>query len=512
MSESVDILIKAEDQATQPLKQAAKAVDGLDANLKKIKESGQQAKKSTDFFKVFASSLGGSELGSYVGQLGEMAEKTAQFGEVQKLGGAGALAFKAGLVAAVGVLAYQFGSAIGNVIFQTAELERQMKSATEEAERLANATSKIQAKGLQNKQEEIELIRDPEEKKKANLDLLKSMEKELEGVNRRVNEGKKEVEEWDAAWLKTGNRAAFAEQAKAKLTEDKKTLDVMREQVQTQRELTGARTAENEELKKQNALKDKSDEYLKSLRAEIELLGKSKEEQAAILSLRNALGAQAVDEANLLLIEKERLTALDDENKRVAQLIKSSAEYVQQLRSEVEMLKASDDEKAALEAGQKTTGGDTALATQLIEERDLWKSIREQEKKAQAERESESKRLADLKQNELDKLEEERILLTQGKEAAKAFALEKQGLSAADAKDIARKTVQNQQIKIAPTVNQAFESRLLTRAPSDDAAKFTAQNTANALAELKAINQRQERIEKEANRTKGRITTLTRVA
>lgn len=86
MSESVKILIEAEDQATPTIVKSAKAVDGLDASLKKIKESGGQAKKSADFAKALASSLGFADWRVHC-TLGEAVDKTAQFAEIQKQAG-----------------------------------------------------------------------------------------------------------------------------------------------------------------------------------------------------------------------------------------------------------------------------------------------------------------------------------------------------------------------------------------------------------------------------------------
>jgi tape measure domain-containing protein len=108
------------------------------------------------------------------------------------------------------------------------------------------------------------------------------------------------------------------------------------------------------------------------------------------------------------------------------------------------------------------------------------------------EQEQTAKRIDDVKRRELDKLEEERILLTQGKEAARAFALEKQGLgkSAIDqimaeeaSVDALRGGKKTQEVQ----VNQAFESRMLTRAPGENENAKIAQNTAQSNKILQEI-------------------------
>jgi hypothetical protein len=120
---------------------------------------------------------------------------------------------------------------------------------------------------------------------------------------------------------------------------------------------------------------------------------------------------------------------------------------------------------------------------------------RDAEKRIEDEKIARAKQIEDLKQRELDRLAEERVLLTQGAEAAKAFSLEKQGLSQEDAKRIAGeqaavdkiKDSTKQQPKEVPTL-QATESRLLTRGASEDPAKKVAENTALAVTELRELN------------------------
>jgi len=97
-----------------------------------------------------------------------------------------------------------------------------------------------------------------------------------------------------------------------------------------------------------------------------------------------------------------------------------------------------------------------------------------------------AKRIAELKASELQKIEEQTILLTKGKAAAFAFNLEKQGLSKQDAADIASKQVK----QIDRPILQGLESRLRTRGDNEDPAKQVAANTALAVEELRALNKR----------------------
>jgi hypothetical protein len=466
MSESVDILIKAEDLATPVIKQSAKAVDGLDAGLKRIKESGGQAKKSADFARIIASSLGGSEIGSYIGQMGEAAEKTAQFAEIQKAGGAGALAFKAGLVGLVGTIAFGVGKAIGDAVFQTEKWTQQLTEAASVTKGFDSDIAKLRATMNAERMEDIELIRDPEKKRASYTAMLQALKTEMRGVEDAIKQGTKENEAFAKSWNYLGNDIAINEATKATVETNKERLKVMKDEARQLKSMIDDRAVLNERLKEENALQDKSEAYVETLRQQLEVLKATNDEKAQVIASQNTVDTD-FREARNLLKEIDAINA-----------------------------KAAADKIAA-----------------------------DEKKRADTENENNAKRLKALKENELIKLQQEKILLDQGREAANAFALEKQGLAKADAAAIAREREQidlrKDAIKEAekqggtkplgqqPTVNTAFESRLLTRGPADDAAKFTAQNTANALAELKMMNARQERMEKEANRQKGRTTTLT---
>jgi hypothetical protein len=523
MSESVKILIEAENAAGPVVAQAAKSVDGLDASLKRIKDSGGQAKKSTDFFKVLASSFGGSEIGGYVSQLGEAAEKTSQFAEVQKLGGAGAFAFRAGLVGLVGTISFGIGNAIGNAIFQTERWKKALEDAKEEAGRLEGKLVSLQATRFAEGKADIELIRDPEAKRVAQEKLFKSTDKEIEGVEKRLQSAKKKVDEYNASytpsWIQ-GNNALMEEKYKT----DRAALDVLVAQREELRKEVIERELKNEEIKKENALKDKSDDYLKNLREEVELLKATKEEQAGILALRNAIGEEAQAEAKRLLLEKEAIAvaaeaakekeaadkkAIADQDARIA----GSANYVRSLKEQLDIMRATDADKAGVTAQQKAIGGDVETATNILKEmeaikatEDAKKKAEDIQKKADSDKEAAALKLVQLKESELTKLEQERILLTQGAEAAKAFALQKQGLSQADAKSIAKQEAELDAIKkrqellksgkdekpefdeikgAGPVV--ASESRLLKRGSIEDPGVMVAKNTTKMIEQNEAL-------------------------
>lgn len=472
---SAKIVLDAEDLASAKTAAAAKNVEN---NIKAIKSSGEQAKKSTEFFGTIANALGGSELGAFASQLGGITEKTSQFAEVQKLGGAGALAFKAGLVGAVGVVAFQFGSAIGNAIFQTEKWAEKLKEASDKAKELATNAAGIRQTQFNERREDIEIFQDPEQKREAYKELLGELNKNLGGVEAQSRASKKAAEEWAAAWQITGDRKEFAEQAKQQAAEDAERVKALQAQRDEIEKLLSPRAEENRLLREKLELDKQAEANVAKLKEEIDLLnGKVK-----VLSTEEQMLMRKRD---ILKEQKQKETASDA--------------FIKQLREEVALLKVKKEDLFSAEAASKTaTPGRANVAAQLLQERDALIQKRELEKQAAAEKENESKRIADLKQAELDKLEQERVLLTKGKEAAQALALQKQGLSKVDAERIAAETANLDKIKQAQQakpaagttqINQAFEARLLTRGPTQgDPQAVIAQNTAAMLAEQKLAN------------------------
>ncbi len=531
MSESVDILIKAEDMATPVVAKSAKSVDALDASIKRIKTSGDQAKKSTEFFGTIANSLGGSEIGSYASQLAGITEKTSQFAEVQKLGGAGALAFKAGLVGVAGVLGFQVGKSISDTIYQTERWNAAIEESKVKARELGAELLRLQAIRAKDTQEDIDLTRDPAERIRLTQEHAKELAKQLGNVEGGAHATKAALDavaeirgfggtDWfgikSMVFDKFAGRSVDA--LKAQHAEQEASRKQLFNIVTETEKLTVERTLANEALRKENEEKDKSDQFIKGLRDEVELLRASKEEQSAILALRNAVGEQAQQEAKALMQEKQSIADREAANQKAITdqqaITQGSENYVKSLRDQLVLLKATDDQKASIQAAQKAVGGDVGVAADLLREIDSIKSLtvfekmRDEElKKIQGEKETAAQRLIDLKQSELDKLDEERILLTQGAEAAQAFRLAKQGLAEADAVGIAKQQAELDKLKEANKPGkvvkqdkpelQAFESRFLTRGPSNDAATMTAQNSAITAAELKILNAAMAREAKE---------------
>ena len=461
MSNSVEILIEADNQASKTFEQVTKDID---ENVKNIKGVGEKAKKSTEFVGVLANALGGSELGAYAQQLAGITDKVSQFSEVSKAGGAGALAFKAGLVAIVAVAAFKVGQALRDIILDTKRWTEELAAAEKESLRLADALAKVSEQRFRIESAENAAIRDPAERMQASKNQLDAINGEIDSKNKLVNQLKANAAKIADENAQTGDdffgfNTAGIDQIKKTIAETEKQTDLLRTQRDVLVEMTTPRAQALESLKQENALKDKSESYIEGLQKELDLL-------------------QAKDK---ILARAQQNTFGDDDAKKAAGIA-----------SQIEAIKTREEADKKADAYWATVGQEM-----IREKADL-------EKKTADQKAAQIQKIADLKQNELDKLAEEKVMLTQGKEAAHAFNLEKQGLSREDAKSIASQQAANDKLRAklgakpgastsssADTTLQASETRLLTRGDSRaDAMHKIAEASLVTLDAIKTANEK----------------------
>lgn len=457
-TESVKILIEAEDKASAKIAAASKEVEN---RIKSIKEVGGKAKASTEFIGTLAGAFGGSEIAGYASQLAGLTDKVGALSEVQKAGGAGAFAFKAGLVAAAGAIAFQVGNAIGNAIFQTEKWNQEVDKAIEKQKSLQQSVASANKERFTDFKTDIELIRDPEQKQAEYKKLLEDLKKNVVGVEGQVRSSQKAVAEWDAAWQITGNRKGFAQQAGLQLEQDKERLKLLQEQ---QKEIERLLTieAEREQIRKKNAGLDSDEQYLKTLDKQISMLEAIKADSQIDLQ---------VNVGGLTEVEK----------------IKQEIALIEQRKSGLATLQ--EQAKQSTSGFVSDTGFDGAKEAEakLLQIKILEKQ-NELEKVIAEEKRQRLKELADAEfaavmnaekafQSERDRLAEQKVLLDKGAEAAHAFRLAKQGLSEEDAKSFAKQQIEldkqkqvQEKLKARETAAplQAISSRFLTRGPTDD--------------------------------------------
>ncbi len=407
----------------------------------------KQTKSGAEFFGAIAGIAGGSEIASIAGQIGGLTEKTSQFGEVAKMGGANAMLFKAGLVAAAGAIGFQIGSELGNIIFQTEKFNAELETAVANLQRL----EQVQLNQLREKFADFKIdLEFAPDQEAAVSDQIEQLQAELVGYEFSAKAARAAVADLQAQGS-IGIGDAFQSSAGQIVT------------------LTN---------------------YLETYTGDFQaMLAEKQRELEADTTKAELIREQIRELERLSGIEKERA-----ELRAQRQEEKQSAEFLQGIRDEIEMVKAEIDGKAnelrARRGAGATLEEDEAL--RLLNERDAAKKVLEEQQKAERLKEQEAekekqraKSLEDLKQKELDKLEEEATLLAKGKEAAHALRLEKMGMSKEDAERIAAAQAEldmlseqgkkNESAK-ATSIN-ATESRLLTRGPEQDAAVRTAEHT-----------------------------------
>lgn len=342
---SAKVVIDAEDLASKKIADAAR---NIERNIKSIKDTGRNAKSSTEFIGTLANQLGGTQFGQYAGQLGQLTEKISQFSEVSKAGGAGALAFKAGLVGVAAVLSFKIGSALGDVIFQTKQWTEELKLAEEQARKLSAAVERAASNRFGDSTQKIDLIEDPDEKRKATEDLLKQIDKDIEAKARQLDEYRKKVMEVEQAWLPlTTFGRSIHENNKQQVAEAERLKDLFKEQAL---ELRKKLVAEEESLKIKAKEKAEADALLAKKQAEKELAEQQKQAAAEAEKANNKRIAEAEridsirqNEIDRLKEERILLTEGAEAAKRFSLerqgVDKDSAERIAAAQAELEDLK-----------------------------------------------------------------------------------------------------------------------------------------------------------------------------
>lgn len=369
VTEAAKVIIDAEDRASAKVMQSAA---NIDASVKRIRDVGGKAKASTEFIGTLSNSLGGTALGSYAGQLAQITERISAFSEVSRSGSAGALAFKAGLVAVAGVITYQVSTAIAELVFQTKEAETALRNALQGTADAMSRLRSSQQRAFSNAVEDLNLKEGLSgfDSRPEFLKMLDDVRDQIRRTGEEIARSKQDIADYEAQWIK---------------------LD--------------------------------------------------KAERIAMEAEKDRLGAL---QANMAQLESQQDILRDELSGRNA-----ANDAIR------EQIKLEDEQRRAQERRQQDA-------------------------------EQELERIVKLRQSELDKLALQRIELEQGSAAAKAYALELQGLDALTAAKIAAEQERLDTLKQSlpdPGI-QAFESRTLTRGPSESRHLKAAEKAAKELEEI----------------------------
>jgi hypothetical protein len=280
--------------------------------------------------------------------------------------------------------------------------------------------------------EDIELIRDPEEKRAAYGRLIDDLNRDIATAAQVANKSTRDAKAWAAAWQITGNRKQYAKDAEEQAKKDGERLEQLKQERDEVNRMVGARAEDVAARKAANAAAEKSEQFLSNLEQEVELLKASKEEQRQIEASRNTTDADR-GRAEQLMEERDALLA----------------------KAEAEKESAAEHKRILDEQARETQRLADAEANRL-------------------------QKIEDMKKSEIERLQLQRIELEQGKEAAKVQALKNQGIDDATAKQIAAEEARLERLReekgnkaaspsgnaASDTTLTASESRLLTRGPA----------------------------------------------
>ena len=189
-TEAVRYIVDAEDRATAKIH---KVTDDIERQVKQVKDVGSKAKASTELVGTLANVLGGSQLGSFAGELAQVTERVSAFSEASKGAGGGSLLMKAGVLAAAGAISFKLGSAIGNAIFQTEKWKEELVLLNSEMQRLGGKSITSLSGQFDRAKQKIGLMIDPV-KQEAAFEKLKQMtDKNLDGVASKIRSQKKKI-------------------------------------------------------------------------------------------------------------------------------------------------------------------------------------------------------------------------------------------------------------------------------------------------------------------------------
>ena len=370
--DAIKIVIEAEDKASA---QAINAAKNIESAVKGVKETGAKAKASTEFIGVLAGQLGGSQLQQAAGGVAAITEKVGQFSEVMKAGGAGAMAFQAGITLLVTTLSFNLGKAIGESIFGVQELKDEFGETQTQVEAFTARMNEAANKGFKEKLEDLSLIRDPAKQQNEAVAAFEEIQKSINKAYDSFHHRQREIEKLTMENGLLGDNQDAINNLILENNQYVDTIDNLEKQKVALADVYGERANNIKAIKDQQKAEDEAAAKAKQTQASIE--SQLKKNHFAYLEL-----TKGVEAARMAQLADE---GIDETNaKRI--VFAEKATRLEKERADAKK-KVDDDEAARIQ------------------------------------------RLASLEDGELAKLKEQKILLEEGQEAANRFKLEQQGLS-----------------------------------------------------------------------------------
>jgi len=437
--DAIKIVIEAEDKASA---QAINAARNIESAVKGVKETGQKAKASTEFIGVLAGQLGGSQLQAAASGVAAITEKVGQFSEVMKVGGAGAMAFQAGVTLLVTTLAFNLGKSLGEAIFGVQELKDEFGEARAQIEGFTQSMISAADKGFKEKLEDISLIKDPAKQQDEAVAAFAEIQGAINKAYDNFHYRQQEIERLRGETDILGNNDETIAMLELENEQYNATIASLEKQKWALSDLYGERANGIKAIKAQQKAEEEAANKAKQTQASIE--SQLKKNNYAYLEL-----TKGVEAARMAQLADE---GIDEANaKRIV-----FAEQATRLEKERADAKKKDDDQEA----------------QRIQ------------------------RIADLQASETDRIKEQKILLEEGEEAANRFRLEQQGLGKEAAARIASEQAaldrQKKQGELAKKIAEkpqlmSVEQRIVSRGVNEDTQKDIAANTLKTVERLDAV-------------------------
>lgn len=247
MGESVDIVVKAHNEASA----------GLDSAAKSLSDLNQETRKTQPSLASLGKVLAATPLGKYSTSIGNVAINLANMREMLKQASTAGLAFKAALAGTAIALGAQVGTMIADWIFQTEKWKGKLAEALEEAGKIADRLAQ-KRKDQFKQQLELANTEATPEARSAALDAMKqSVAQQIQEQQRAVVAAREAAAKSAGSLTDKGKAAHDIDQKRLEIERER--LDVLREQAaEINRAQRGPSDAEAElERRKQAAEQQK---------------------------------------------------------------------------------------------------------------------------------------------------------------------------------------------------------------------------------------------------------------
>lgn len=304
-TESVEIIVSAQDSASAVLAKTAANVAKVDkevqATSRSVKEAGGAVGKLANMF-------GGGWLVNAANQTKDMAEAAKGLSGAWKGLQTGSVALQAGVVALAGVVAFKLGEAISNTILQTGHWKRVLAEAKEEMIRLNQAQSELLRTKASDTQKDISGTSDPVEREKKRADAILAINMNLSQKEQEMAAQRKAKEANENSWMPVWQSV---------IDEQKVALDAMQQEHQkmmadrTALERDGTDAIESDRQKKaektQSAFRKAIDEKV-ALEKKAAAEAIKADEEKLKMQMKNT---EALADAGAKVLERKAKSAMD---------------------------------------------------------------------------------------------------------------------------------------------------------------------------------------------------------